>query len=72
VPGARQHAPRGHRPYYHGFLHRLHDSVLDAHLIKLMGFRSNVRRMPFTELGCAAGAMGLSRAADFYRVESRQ
>jgi len=22
-----------------------------------MGFRSNVRRMPFTELGCAAGAM---------------
>jgi len=38
---------------------------LDAHLIKLMGFRSNVRRMPFTELGCAAGAMGLSRAADF-------
>jgi alkylresorcinol/alkylpyrone synthase len=38
---------------------------LDAHLIQLMGFRSNVRRMPFTELGCAAGAMGLSRAADF-------
>jgi alkylresorcinol/alkylpyrone synthase len=38
---------------------------LDAHLIKLMGFRANVRRMPFTELGCAAGAMGLSRAADF-------
>jgi len=32
---------------------------LDAHLIKLMGFRSNVRRMPFTELGCAAGAMPL-------------
>lgn len=41
---------------------------LDAHLIKLMGFRSNVRRMPFTELGCAAGAMGLARAADY--VES--
>ncbi|HUI51352.1 MAG TPA: 3-oxoacyl-[acyl-carrier-protein] synthase III C-terminal domain-containing protein [Terriglobales bacterium] len=38
---------------------------LDAHLIQMMGFRSNVRRMPFTELGCAAGAMGLSRAADF-------
>jgi alkylresorcinol/alkylpyrone synthase len=38
---------------------------LDAHLIKLMGFRSNVRRMPFTELGCAAGAMSLSRAADY-------
>jgi alkylresorcinol/alkylpyrone synthase len=38
---------------------------LDAHLIQLMGFRCNVRRMPFTELGCAAGAMALSRAADF-------
>ena len=38
---------------------------LDAHLIQMLGFRSNVRRMPFTELGCAAGAMGLSRAADF-------
>ena len=30
---------------------------LDAHLINLMGFRSNVRRLPITELGCAAGAM---------------
>lgn len=38
---------------------------LDAHLINLMGFRSNVRRMPFTELGCAAGAMALGRAADY-------
>ena len=40
---------------------------LDAHLIKLMGFRSNIRRMPFTELGCAAGAMAISRAADFIK-----
>jgi alkylresorcinol/alkylpyrone synthase len=40
---------------------------LDAHLINLMGFRSNVRRMPFTELGCAAGAMAISRAADYIR-----
>jgi len=38
---------------------------LDAHLINLMGFRSDVRRMPFTELGCAAGAMALGRGADF-------
>src|SRR5260370_14368815 len=30
---------------------------LDAHLINLIGFRSNVRRMPFTWLGCPAGAM---------------
>jgi alkylresorcinol/alkylpyrone synthase len=41
---------------------------LDAHLIQLMGFRSNVCRMPFTELGCAAGAMALGRAADFLKA----
>lgn len=41
---------------------------LDAHLINSMGFRSNVRRMPFTELGCAAGAMAMSRAADFLQA----
>jgi alkylresorcinol/alkylpyrone synthase len=42
---------------------------LDAHLINLMGFRSNVRRMPLTELGCAAGAMALGRAADYLKAE---
>lgn len=41
---------------------------LDAHLINLMGFRSDVRRLPFTELGCAAGAMALSRAWEFLRA----
>src|ERR1700683_422798 len=41
---------------------------LDAHLINLMGFRSDVRRMPFTELGCAAGAMALARAADHLKA----
>jgi alkylresorcinol/alkylpyrone synthase len=41
---------------------------LDAHLIQQMDFRRDVRRMPFTELGCAAGAMGLSCAADFLRA----
>lgn len=41
---------------------------LDAHLIHRMGFRSDVRRMPFTELGCAAGAMALGRAADFLQA----
>ncbi len=40
---------------------------LDAHLINLMGFRSNIRRMPFTELGCAAGAMAISRASDYIK-----
>ena len=42
---------------------------LDAHLINLMRFRSNIRRMPFTELGCAAGAMALGRAADYLKAE---
>lgn len=41
---------------------------LDAHLINTLGFRSDVRRLPITELGCAAGAMALSRAADFVRA----
>jgi alkylresorcinol/alkylpyrone synthase len=41
---------------------------LDAHLINMMGFRSDVRRMPFTELGCAAGAMAIARAADYLKA----
>src|SRR6202790_2908965 len=41
---------------------------LDAHLINLMGFRSDVRRLPLTELGCAAGAMALGRAWEFVRA----
>src|ERR1700694_4722674 len=42
---------------------------LDAHLINLMGFRSDVRRMPLTELGCAAGAMALTRASEYLKAE---
>ena len=30
--------------------------------------RSDIRRMPFTELGCAAGAMSISRAHDHLRA----
>ena len=41
---------------------------LDAHLIHLVGFRSDVRRMPLTELGCSAGAMALARASEFVRA----
>lgn len=40
---------------------------LDAHLINEMGFRSDVRRLPITELGCAAGAASLARAWEFAR-----
>lgn len=41
---------------------------LDAHLINLMGFRSDVKRLPITELGCAAGAAALGRASDYLRA----
>lgn len=38
---------------------------LDAHLAMLLGFRSDVRRLPITELGCAAGAAGLGRTWEY-------
>jgi alkylresorcinol/alkylpyrone synthase len=41
---------------------------LDAHLANLLGFRSDVRRLPITELGCAAGAAALGYAADHLRA----
>jgi alkylresorcinol/alkylpyrone synthase len=41
---------------------------LDAHLANDMGFRSDVRRLPITELGCAAGAAAMARAADYVRA----
>jgi alkylresorcinol/alkylpyrone synthase len=41
---------------------------LDAHLINLMGFRADVKRLPITELGCAAGAAALGRASDYIRA----
>jgi alkylresorcinol/alkylpyrone synthase len=41
---------------------------LDAHLINRMGFRPDVRRVPITELGCAAGAAALGRSTDFVRA----
>ncbi len=41
---------------------------LDAYLINLMGFRSDVKRLPITELGCAAGAAAFARAADYIRA----
>jgi alkylresorcinol/alkylpyrone synthase len=40
---------------------------LDAHLVNRMGFRSNVRRLPVTELGCAAGAASISLAEHLIR-----
>jgi predicted naringenin-chalcone synthase len=37
---------------------------LDAYLAPEMGLRPNVRRLPITELGCAAGAAGLALARE--------
>lgn len=41
---------------------------LDAYLINDLGFRSDVRRLPITELGCAAGAAALGRASDYLKA----
>jgi len=38
---------------------------LDAHIATQMGFRPDVRRLPITELGCAAGAAGLGHAWEY-------
>jgi predicted naringenin-chalcone synthase len=42
--------------------------AFDADLINHFRLRSDVRRLPFTELGCAAGAMSISRAHDHLRA----
>lgn len=41
---------------------------LDAYLATEMNFRSDVRRLPITELGCAAGAAGLGRAWEYLQA----
>jgi alkylresorcinol/alkylpyrone synthase len=38
---------------------------LDAYLAPELGLRPNIRRLPVTELGCAAGAAGLAMARDY-------
>lgn len=38
---------------------------LDAHLINRFRMRSNVRRLPITELGCGAGAAAMERAREY-------
>lgn len=41
---------------------------LDARLMQVMPFRSDVRRAPIFGLGCAGGVIGLARAADIARA----
>ena len=42
--------------------------ALDAHLANALGLRPDVRRMPLTEAGCAAGATALAFASDYLQV----
>lgn len=42
--------------------------ALDARLMQVMPFRSDVRRLPVFGLGCAGGVVGLARAADLARA----
>lgn len=45
---------------------------IDAKLINRMGFRPDVLRTPIFGLGCAGGAGGIARAAEFARARPRQ
>jgi predicted naringenin-chalcone synthase len=38
---------------------------LDAYLANALGFHAHIKRLPVTELGCAAGATALARAFDY-------
>lgn len=41
---------------------------LDAHLVNLLGLRSDVCRMPVMQIGCAGGAAGMIYAAEYLRA----
>lgn len=41
---------------------------VDAYLVNRFRMRKNIKRLPITELGCAAGAMALSRAHDYLKA----
>ena len=41
---------------------------IDARLLNLLPLREDITRVPLWGLGCAGGAMGLSRAADYARA----
>ena len=45
---------------------------LDAYLANALGFSPHVKRLPITELGCAAGAVALARAFDYVRAFPEQ
>ena len=41
---------------------------IDARLVNRLGLRADVKRTPMFGLGCVAGAVGVSRAADYLRA----
>lgn len=41
---------------------------IDAHLINRLGLRPTVRRLPIMSLGCAAGAVALSKAHEYLKA----
>lgn len=41
---------------------------IDARLVNRMGLRSDVKRTPIFGLGCVAGAVGITRVADYLRA----
>ena len=45
--------------------------TLDAHIINRLGLPPGITRLPIWGLGCAAGAAGLARAADYGRAWPR-
>jgi alkylresorcinol/alkylpyrone synthase len=45
---------------------------IDARLVNRMGLSMNLKRTPIFGLGCVAGAVGLSRAADYVRAFPNQ
>ena len=45
---------------------------IDARLVNLMNFPSNIKRTPIFGLGCVAGAAGISRTADYVRAYPKQ
>jgi alkylresorcinol/alkylpyrone synthase len=45
---------------------------LDAHLLPMLGLRPDVWRLPMMQLGCAGGAGGIARAADWVRTHPGQ
>jgi alkylresorcinol/alkylpyrone synthase len=45
---------------------------LDAYLVPRLGLRPDVMRLPIMQLGCAGGAGGLARAADWARAHPGQ